>query len=78
MSGGGGSTASPEVHLFGAITSFTSIASFVVDNLSIDASSATLTPSGTAASDLALGKLVSVTGTLANNTVTASTVMILR
>jgi hypothetical protein len=59
----------------GAITAFTSVASFVVDGIAIDASAATFV-NGTAA-DLAVGKAVKVFGTRTGAAMTATKVIFL-
>jgi hypothetical protein len=56
----------------GAITAFTSQASFVVDGITIDATGATFVNG--AATDLAVGKVVKVLGTLTGMTMKATTV----
>jgi hypothetical protein len=65
------------VQLFGPITSFTSASNFTVDNETVDASSATFLPPSTSASDLAVGKVVRIDGSLSNGVVQADTVVFL-
>ena len=56
----------------GAITAFTSVASFVVDGITVDASAATF--ANGAAGDLAVGKVVKVVGTRTGSSMQATTV----
>ena len=65
------------VQLFGPITAFTSASNFTVDGQTVDASSATFLPSSMSASDLAVGKVVRVDGTLSSGVVKASEVVFL-
>ena len=63
--------------LFGPITAFTSVSDFTVDNQTVDASSATFLPASMSASDLAVGKVVSIDGSLSGGVVKASRVIFL-
>jgi len=65
------------VQLFGPITAFTSVSNFTVDDEMVDASSAAFVPASTSASDLAVGKIVRVDGSLSSGVVKASTVIFL-
>ncbi len=65
------------VHLMGAITGFKSVSSFTVDEQAVDASQATFVPSTASGSDLAVGTIVRIDGTLANGVVNATTVTIM-
>jgi hypothetical protein len=65
------------VHLVGAISNMTGATSFTVSGQAVDASKATFVPSTATAADLAVGKVVLVTGTLSNNVVVAGTVRLL-
>jgi len=68
--GDGGDTEIDDVD--GGISAFTSVASFVVDGIAIDASAATF--ANGAASDLAVGKVVRVVGTRAGSSMKATKV----
>jgi hypothetical protein len=62
------------VHLVGAISTMTGATSFTIRGQAVDASKATFVPSSATAADLAVGKVVLVTGTLSNGVVIADTV----
>ena len=66
-----------EVRILGAITKLSSASNFTVRDQAVDASNATFDPSNTTAADLAVGKLVLVTGSLSNGVVVATTVRFL-
>jgi hypothetical protein len=64
------------VQLMGPITGFTSVSNFTVDGQTVDASNAKITAMMGASTDLAVGKIVRVTGTLSNGVVVASAVYV--